>query len=249
MKTACFIFFVLIQIQFLFAQLNCKTMNQSDGSTWSKCFHQNGKVSTLETWDKEKRFGNLKGYNNQGKELFSHGLRTIGGHASAQLSYFPNGQVKSIYFSDAPDGGIQFYNATTTFDEVGNQTSFVETKYPYELEFQILAPDTTKPRKPIVEINQVLEKKKEKPLVLMIINKTKSRQKVLLDYLVFGKDTILELKPKQELECPLTPTKNPEFERTLDVKLSGKTNRFELIRGQEQLVGDRKVVVWYIIKG
>lgn len=158
MKTAIFILFILTQSQILFAQLNCKTVNQSDGSTLKQCFHKNGTISTIEIWDKDKRFGDLKGFNNQGKELFSHGLRTIGGNASAELTYFPNGQVEKIYFSDAPDGGIQYYNSTTQFDAVGNQLSFDENKYPFELEIVAPVRDTAKPRRPVVEINQVLEK-------------------------------------------------------------------------------------------
>lgn len=158
MKAIYLLLFLLVQTPALFAQLHCKTTNQSDGSTIKQCFHKNGTISTIETWDKDKRFGNLKIFNNQGKELFSRGLRTIGGNASAELTYFPNGQVERIYYSDAPDGGIQYYNATTQFDEVGNQLSFDENKYPYELEILVPVRDTAKPRRPVVEINRVLEK-------------------------------------------------------------------------------------------
>ncbi len=169
MKTVFLLLFILVQTPLLFAQLNCKTMKQSDGSVVKKCFHKNGKVSTIETWDKDKRSGNLKGFNSKGKELFSHSLRHYGGHASVQLTWFKNGQVKSIYYSDAPDGGIQYYNSTTEFDETGNQVSFDERRHDDDLHLRIPAPaapiirDTAKPRKPLVEINQVLEEKpKEK---------------------------------------------------------------------------------------
>lgn len=163
MKTACILLFILIQTPLLFAQLKCKTTTQGDGSTVKKCFHKNGKVSTVETWSKDKRQGNLKGFNKQGKELFSHDLRHYGGHASAQVTYFPNGQVKSIYYSDSPDGGIQYYNSTTEFDEAGNQISFDERRHDDDLHLRIPAPpartipDTTKPKKPVVEINRVLD--------------------------------------------------------------------------------------------
>jgi hypothetical protein len=166
MKTIFLLLFLLVQSPALFAQLNCKTAKQSDGSTVKKCFHKNGKASTIETWDKDKRHGTLKGFNKLGKELFSHSLRNYGGHASAQLTYFPNGQVKSIYYSDAPDGGIQYYNSTTQFDEGGNQTSFDERRHDDDLHLRIPAPsapiirDTVKPRKPVVEINQVLDSPK-----------------------------------------------------------------------------------------
>lgn len=166
MKTIFLLLFLLIQNPALFAQLNCKTTKQKDGSAIKKCFHKNGKVSTIETWDKDKRHGTLKGFNKSGKELFSHSLRNYGGHTSVQVTYFPNGQVKSIYYSDAPDGGIQYYNSTTRFDESGNQTSFDESSNVDELHLRTPAPlksiirDTTKPKKPLVEINQVLDPSK-----------------------------------------------------------------------------------------
>lgn len=153
MKTVFLFLLLLIQTPLLFAQLNCKTIKYKDGSAVKKCFHKNGKVSTVETWEKDKRDGNLKGFNNQGKELFSYNLRNYGGHASAQLTWFPNGQVKSVYYSDAPDGGIQYYHSTTQFDEVGNQTVFTEDSH----DDKPTIPDTVKPGRPLVEINQVLE--------------------------------------------------------------------------------------------
>lgn len=158
MKTLL-ILFLLLQTP-LFAQFNCKTAKQVDGSEVKKCFHKNGKVSTIETWDKNKRSGNIKGFNKQGKELFSYSLRHYGGHASVLLTWYPNGQVKSVFYSDAPDGGIQYYHSTRQFDEVGNQTSFTEDSYDDKLKIEIPntpARDTIKPRKPIVEINRVLE--------------------------------------------------------------------------------------------
>jgi len=163
MKTIFLLLLLLFQSPALFGQLNCKTTRQKDGSTVKKCFHKNGKVSTIESWDKDKRRGTLKGFNKSGKELFSHNLRQSGGHASAQMTYFPNGQVKSIYYSDAPDGGIQYYNSTTQFDAAGNQIAFNERSHDDDLHLRIPAPsppivrDTTKRRKPVVEINQVLE--------------------------------------------------------------------------------------------
>lgn len=129
-----FVLFQCLLTTVAFGQLNCKEKVTADKGSEKKCLHKNGKVSTLETWDQAKRWGQLKGYNSQGVELFSHSLRSFGGHAYAQIDYYPNGQVSKIYFSDAPDGGIQYYNSTTTFDENGAQTGFYETKYPNELE-------------------------------------------------------------------------------------------------------------------
>ncbi len=156
MKTALFLILLLVQTP-LFAQLKCKKVKQPDGSVVSKCIHKNGKVSTIETWNKDKRHGNLKGFNNKGQELFSLPLRYYGGHASALLSWHANGQVKSVSYSDAPDGGIQYYHSTWLFDEKGNQTSFSEDSYDDKLKLEVPVRDTAKPRKPLVEINEVLE--------------------------------------------------------------------------------------------
>jgi len=133
MKTGILLFCLFLFGLSGFAQYSPKTTKQREGSSVKKCFHKNGKVSTLEIWDKDQRNGNLKGFNNQRKELFSLSLRRYGGHASARLTYYPNGQVQSVYYSDAPDGGIQYYHSTMEFDKLGRQTSFREDKYPDEL--------------------------------------------------------------------------------------------------------------------
>lgn len=144
MKTAFLFLLLHIQTPLLFAQVNCKIVKQRDGSTLKKCFHKNGKISTLETWDKDKRHGNLKGFNNKGKEIFSYNLRHYGGYASAQVTYFSNGQVKSIYYSDAPDGGIQYYHSTSQFDKAGNQVSFEEDSHEDKLNLKTPTRDTVK---------------------------------------------------------------------------------------------------------
>nr|WP_294860026.1 hypothetical protein [uncultured Fluviicola sp.] len=144
--------FIFFQTPSIFAQLDCKTAKRADNSTVKKCFHKKGTISTIETWDKDKRDGTLKGFDRSGKELFSHNLRNFGGHASAQMTYFPNGQVKSIYYSDAPDGGIQYYHSTTQFDEAGNQISFDESSNLDKVHLRTPAPlkstirDTTQPK-------------------------------------------------------------------------------------------------------
>ena len=137
------------------AQLSCKTKTLGDGSTEKTCLHKNGKSSTIETWDKDQRFGTIKGFDSNSKELFCHYLRKVGGHASFSIEYYPNGQVSKVEFSDAPDGGIQFYNSTTRFSDVGVQIEFYETKYPHELELEYI--------KPVVQENPVILPKNEEP--------------------------------------------------------------------------------------
>ncbi len=241
--------FLFIQTP-LFAQLNCKTVKLTDGSEVKKCFHQNGKVSITESWDKDKRSGSLKVFNNQGKEVCSYNLRHFGGHASALLNWFPNGQVKSISYSDAPDGGIQYYHSTRQFDEVGNETSFTEDSYDDKLKIpSVTVRDTAKPRKPLVEINRVLEKPKTKRVDFLIVNKTKSTQKVALDYSVIAPDTILRIGGKQEVSlCIFQSEKDRELTDDSELKLMGNTKRYEIIRGKEEELEDHKVIVWYIIR-
>lgn len=122
----------------LSAQLDCKTITDKSGGSTITCFHENQSVSTLISWDKDYRFGNAKGFDSKGTLLFNVELRKIGGHASVQLKYYKNGQVSSMEYSDAPDGGIQFYESKTTYSELGERTSFHETKYPFELTTQPL---------------------------------------------------------------------------------------------------------------
>lgn len=134
MKKVFLLFVCSLFLQISFAQLNCKTTTDATNGTVKKCLHANKKVSTEEIWDEDKRFGTLKLFNNQGVELAVYHLREVGGHASAHLSYHSNGQVAKVEFSDAPDGGIQFYESTRKFDENGKQVEYNEMKYPQELE-------------------------------------------------------------------------------------------------------------------
>ncbi len=246
-----FVFLILFQSFLAAAQLKCKSTNQSDGSTIKQCFHQNGKISTLENWDKDKRFGTIKGYNNQGKELFSHSLRSIGGHASVSLTYFPNGQVEKVYFSDAPDGGIQFYNSTTRFDDKGNQTEFSETKYPHQLELEVPLPDTVKRRKPLVEINRVLDQKKgRKQIQIVVENKTKRKVEVSINLNCSDKPyletKILTKKAVCFMESNFFVDSDTDFSKCISIEL--KSSGFELIRGQDVIEKDLIHMTWYIIR-
>lgn len=248
MKTFLFVL-LLFQVPVLCAQLNCKTVKQADGAEVKQCYHRNGKISIIETWDKDRRSGSLKGFNNKGDEVFFYNLRRIGGHASALLSWYPNGQVKSVNYSDAPDAGIQYYHSTRLFDEAGNQTSFTEDSYDDKPTVpEPVLKDTVRPRKPLVEINRVLEKPKSKQVDFRIMNKTRSRQQVALDYSTDTPDTILNIAGKQEVYQLISQSKSDQkLNNVPELKLVGKTKRFELIRGKEEELEDRLVITWYII--
>lgn len=129
----------------LWAQLNCKKTTNEKDEQITQCFHKNGKVATIETWDKDRRMGKFVGLDVTGKQLFYYNLRSFGGHASVAVRYFSNGQVQRVDYSDAPDGGIQFYRSTITFDEQGKQLDFQETYYPFE---QLTVPQLTPPPAP-----------------------------------------------------------------------------------------------------
>lgn len=122
MKNSSLLVFALVLCTFnTFAQLNCKTRTTAD-STIKTCYHQNKMVSTIECWDKNRYWGNIKGFNNRGQLLFEFHLRRVAGHASAHVSHYTNGQVSKVAFSTHPDGGIQWYAKAITFDEKGNKT-------------------------------------------------------------------------------------------------------------------------------
>lgn len=201
------LFILILCANVCLGQLNCKTSKNDKNESVKTCFHKNGKVSTEETWDSTKRSGFIRAYSNVGKELFYHDLRNYGGHASVHLEYYASGQLSKVYFSDAPDGGIQYYNSTTRFDETGTQTEFQETKYPFELE------DLVVPQEPKEKPKQ--EKVEEKPkqevvecaaifsTVYQIQNLTNSRLKILIKALpnnaVVGTEKEVVLKPFESL--------------------------------------------------
>jgi hypothetical protein len=123
---------LLFSFQTAFSQLNCKKTKGNENEEIVTCFHKNGKIASIEQWDKDKRFGSVKGFNNENKELFIFYTRTVGGHGSAHLSYYPNGQVSRVDYSSAPDGGIQWYKERLKFDENGNQIDKWVEEYPFK---------------------------------------------------------------------------------------------------------------------
>jgi hypothetical protein len=115
--------FVALSTLTLSAQIGRMELRTDSGLVVLHPF-RNGGVSTKEWMDTDERFGLTTAYDRSGKEIFRYGTRRIGGHASVNFSYHPNGAVSKAEASDAPDAGIQWYRSTTTFDEQGNQTGF-----------------------------------------------------------------------------------------------------------------------------
>ncbi len=101
------------------AQLNCKTITVSKGDS-VLCYHVNGKVATISypdpTWE---RYTHTLIYDQNGNQVYkgSQGYRHGGG--SLYLKYYANGAVSSARSTFQPDGGIQYYDVTTFFNEDG----------------------------------------------------------------------------------------------------------------------------------
>lgn len=118
----------------VFSQLSCRETEGLSGGIKRTCLHQNGVVSTVEEWDAAKSHGTVAGYDAQGNEIFAYPLRRFAGHASITLSYHSNGQVSRMHFSDAPDGGIQYYRITCSYAEDGSSQGCSEEEYPPRLD-------------------------------------------------------------------------------------------------------------------
>ncbi|MES2590163.1 MAG: hypothetical protein V4622_14385 [Bacteroidota bacterium] len=262
------ILILLICFPFLsFSQLNCKNKTNSDGSKTSNCFHKNGKISTVETWDKEKRWGKIIGYNFSGNQLFEYELRTFAGHASVDVKYFPNGQVSSLYYSSAPDGGIQFYRYRHKFDESGKQTEFYDESHPSELPTIFYKfPDTLKkpvviPKKPEIKKQEVVECAIPFVTEFVIINETRKAVKIKLkaqkNHYILLKDIDTILKPKETLVVKSIMLAQmflaqesayvPEFVKANHPRLRAK-QKFKFILAKPIESANKKTYAWHIIK-
>lgn len=85
-----------------------------------------GDLSTKAWMDANNSWGHSWAYNKLGDVIFDRQTRRVGGHASVDYRYHPNGAVSRADYSTMPDGGIQWYKSTTTFDTAGVQTGFSE---------------------------------------------------------------------------------------------------------------------------
>ena len=109
----------------LHAQLDRQELATDSGAVVLHRF-SSGEVSTREWMDLNGHWGRSWAYDRSGAVIFEGQTRRVAGHASVRFSYHPNGAVSKVETSDAPDGGIQWYRSTTTFDEHGNKTGFSE---------------------------------------------------------------------------------------------------------------------------
>ncbi len=118
---------------------------QNDSGTFVLHRFATGELSTKEWTDPDGRWGRCWAYDRTGRVIYEQQTRRFAGHASVDLRYHPNGGVSQAEFSTMPDGGIQWYRSTTTFDEEGRQTSFSEDGWDNDGPIPPSVPHPTKP--------------------------------------------------------------------------------------------------------
>ena len=120
------LFLPLLLLSFtLSAQRPPRTFHTSNGTVVLHYF-ADGRVSTKESMDADGRWGHSWAYDRSGETIVDRATRTVAGHARVHFEYHPDGGVSKAEFSDAPDGGIQWYRSITTFDPEGRRTGFIE---------------------------------------------------------------------------------------------------------------------------
>lgn len=141
----------------LTAQGKESTMKTDTGTVVLHWF-TTGQLSSKAWMDVDNRWGHSWAYDRSGNVIFDRQTRRIGGHASVDFRYHPNGAVSRADYSTMPDGGIQWYKSTTTFDTAGVQTGFSEQGWDNEgpLHPGIVKPERTVP-KPAIPTKTVME--------------------------------------------------------------------------------------------
>jgi len=103
------------------------SQSQKKDTTFTIHYHSNKKISTKKVnLTNDLYWGYAKAYDRAGKEIYSMGIRNVGGHASVNFTYYPDGAVQKAHFSSHPDGGIQWSDVTHYFDENGKVTQVID---------------------------------------------------------------------------------------------------------------------------
>ncbi|MBP9080548.1 MAG: hypothetical protein KBF80_09885 [Flavobacteriales bacterium] len=131
----------------LAAQGRESTMKTDTGTVVLHWF-TTGQLSSKAWMDANDRWGHTWAYDRSGQVIFHRQTRKIAGHASVSFRYHPNGAVSRAEVSDAPDGGIQWYKSTTSFDPDGKQTGFSEEGWDNE---GPIHPGIVKPQRPVIK--------------------------------------------------------------------------------------------------
>ncbi len=257
----CLVILFCLLCSITYCQLNCKTTIDKQGSSVINCFHKNGKLSTVETWDKDKRNGKLIAYNNQGKQLIEYWLRRFGGHASVYLQYYKNGQISKAEYSSAPDGGIQFYHIIHKFNEQGTQTEYNDYSQPdgrpvltIPKEYKTINDSTKIIKDTIVKPNNTcaiihvtqgrITNETNKPVTVLI--------KALNNAYVILKDSTATIMAKQTLyvKDAILAQGYLELKEFYAVEIKGnkkQKNKYKIISGMTLHETQKRIYSWHII--
>ena len=190
-------------------------------------------------FDTNKRFGKATAYNKTGSIIYEKELRTIGGHASVEFTFYPNGALNKASWSSAPDAGIQWYNSTDIFSEDGKLVSHTENNYDDYL--HLTAPYNPKQKDTIqIKPDSVLSDKKK--VITYFINHTyysitvmtfdKSNGKLLNERnikpgysinVVMHGYTKKNFEPSRKYHFKIVPTSNQKEQRPFIKKVSQTT--------------------------
>lgn len=127
-------------LSFLFLAMQCI------GQTCTYTYFPDGKKSTERCVNDQHR-GTARAFDQAGKVIGEWMLSRSGMMTSVRFSFHANGMVHQAYFNSQPDGGIQWYRSTTTFDANGVKTDFKEEDH--DKMQRIMSPTPSTPsRKP-----------------------------------------------------------------------------------------------------
>lgn len=129
---------------------------RNDSGTFVLHRFNTGELSSKEWTDAQDRMGRSWAYDRQGKVIYEQQTRSFAGHASVSFRYHPNGAVSRADFSEMPDGGIQWFESTTTFDTNGVQTGYQEDGYDND---GPMRPSVVRPNKPVLTPGVVYEQR------------------------------------------------------------------------------------------
>ncbi|MES2800596.1 MAG: hypothetical protein V4638_11310 [Bacteroidota bacterium] len=211
---ATLLFLLTLSLFTVNAQLKTKVLKGKLGDS-TLSYHANGKVSTIDfRSDANFRFNTFIAFDNKGKEIHKgeHGYRH--GGAGLYPKYYENGQLSSVRETFQPDGGIQYYDVTSYYNEDG--TFNRKEDYSLNTERETLMYVPQEPGTPSKK-EEIKEEKKTSSIVAIdstqLVIKNSTRKKVTI--VVANKNTdevfIYKVKRNQELAIGEFLSKKGDF--------------------------------------
>ncbi|MGD1843622.1 MAG: hypothetical protein ACFB0B_22425 [Thermonemataceae bacterium] len=102
---------------------------QVKSCTYTYFTNNKRKVATAVCIDKLTNAGEAVAYDLEGKRIGSWSIVGGGLYARVRFTFHANGMVKKAHYSSQPDGGIQWYNSTHTYDDQGKLIGFREDSH------------------------------------------------------------------------------------------------------------------------